>query len=145
MSRQIPKSVSPASSWSSRWAKCPPSWRVRQPPTVPYRPHRLPKPSFRDPPPWRPPSQETPASSAPPTAAVEVVPEDCTLAYTGDTLVEPLAQARLTAQFGESDAFPGSWTGKLITFEVVDTLLRRHLHGYYQSSRDGVRRRASER
>lgn len=55
---------------------------------------------------------------------VQVTREDCTLSYTGDTLVEPLAQTRLAAQFGESDAFPGAWADKLITFEVVDTSLR---------------------
>lgn len=55
---------------------------------------------------------------------VQVTREDCKLSYTGDTLVPPLTATRLTAQFGESDAYPGIWTGKLVTFEVVDTSLR---------------------
>ncbi|HEX6878206.1 MAG TPA: post-COAP-1 domain-containing protein, partial [Nocardioidaceae bacterium] len=54
---------------------------------------------------------------------VTVLKEDCTLAYTGDTLVAPLAQTRLRAQLGESDDYPGDWSGKLVTFTVTDSAL----------------------
>ena len=54
---------------------------------------------------------------------VTVLREDCTLAYTGDVLVAPLAQTRLRAQFGESDDYPGDWSGKLVTFTVTDAAL----------------------
>lgn len=47
--------------------------------------------------------------------------EDCTLAYTGDILVNAANNTTLSAQFGETDAYPGVWTGKLITFTVTDT------------------------
>jgi len=46
--------------------------------------------------------------------------EDCTIAYTGDTLVNAAAMTNLSAQFGELDATPGDWTAKTITFTVTD-------------------------
>ena len=57
------------------------------------------------------------------TDEVQIERESCTLSYTGDTLVQPLVQTRLAAQLGETDAFPGDWAGKLVTFEVVDAAL----------------------
>ena len=45
--------------------------------------------------------------------------EDCTLAYTGDTLVNAANMTTLSAQFGELDSSPGSWTGKSITFTAT--------------------------
>jgi hypothetical protein len=49
--------------------------------------------------------------------------EDCTLTYTGDTLVNPPNTTTLTAQFGEPapDTSPGDWSGKTVTFTVTDT------------------------
>ena len=47
--------------------------------------------------------------------------EDCTVAYTGDILVNAADMTTLSAQFGELDATHGVWTGKLITFTVTDT------------------------
>ena len=49
--------------------------------------------------------------------------EDCTLAYTGDTLVNAANMTNLKAQFGEPDSSPGDWTGKTITFTVTDAAL----------------------
>jgi hypothetical protein len=49
--------------------------------------------------------------------------EDCTLAYTGDTLVSAASMTTLSAQFGELDASHGDWTGKSITFTVTDSAL----------------------
>ena len=49
--------------------------------------------------------------------------EDCTVAYTGDTLVNAANMTNLSAQFGELDASPGDWTGKSITFTVTDSAL----------------------
>jgi hypothetical protein len=50
----------------------------------------------------------------------EITREDCTLAYTGDTLVNAANMTNLKAQFGEPDASPGDWSGKLVTFTVTD-------------------------
>ena len=47
--------------------------------------------------------------------------EDCTLAYTGDTLVNASIMTNLSAQFGELDATHGDWTNKTITFTVTDS------------------------
>ena len=55
--------------------------------------------------------------------------EDCTLAYTGDTLVNAANMTTLSAQFGELDSSPGSWTGKSITFTGNGPVNRRpHVH-----------------
>jgi len=55
--------------------------------------------------------------------AVSVLKEDCTLAYTGDTLVPPLKPTNLRVQFGEGDAYAGDWAGKIVTFTVTDASL----------------------
>jgi hypothetical protein len=52
-----------------------------------------------------------------------IAKEDCTVAYTGDTLVNPANMTNLSAQFGELDATQGDWTGKSITFTVTDAAL----------------------
>jgi hypothetical protein len=49
-----------------------------------------------------------------------IAKEDCTVAYTGDVLVNAANPTTLSAQFGETDAYPGVWSGKLITFTVTD-------------------------
>ena len=49
--------------------------------------------------------------------------EDCTIAYTGDTLVNAAVMTNLSAQFGELDATHGDWTNKTITFTVTDAAL----------------------
>jgi hypothetical protein len=49
--------------------------------------------------------------------------EDCTLGYTGDTLVNAAAMTNLSAQFGEPDSSPGDWSGKTVTFTVTDAAL----------------------
>ena len=54
------------------------------------------------------------------TAPFTIAKEDCTVAYTGDTLVNAANLTNLSAQFGELDATPGAWTGKSITFTVTD-------------------------
>jgi len=56
-----------------------------------------------------------------------ITKEDCTLAYTGDTLVNAANMTKLSAQFGEPDASPGVWTNKTITFTVTDSLLIPHV------------------
>jgi len=61
-----------------------------------------------------------------PSSATEpftIAKEDCTLAYTGDTLVNAANMTNLSAQFGELDATHGDWTGKTITFTVTDSAL----------------------
>jgi hypothetical protein len=50
---------------------------------------------------------------------VIIAQEDSELSYVGDTLVPALSSTRLAAQFGESDAYPGDWSGKEITFAVT--------------------------
>jgi hypothetical protein len=52
-----------------------------------------------------------------------IAKEDCTLAYTGDTLVNSANPTTLSAQFGEPDSTPGDWAGKTITFTVTDATL----------------------
>ena len=54
------------------------------------------------------------------TAAFTIAKEDCTLAYTGDTIVNAANTTTLKAQFGELDSSPGDWSGKSITFTVTD-------------------------
>jgi hypothetical protein len=49
--------------------------------------------------------------------------EDCTLAYTGDILVNAANNTTLSAQFGEPDIYPGDWSGKTVTFTVTDVAL----------------------
>jgi hypothetical protein len=49
--------------------------------------------------------------------------EDCTLAYTGDILVNAANMTTLSAQFGEPDTSPGVWTNKTITFTVTNSSL----------------------
>jgi hypothetical protein len=49
--------------------------------------------------------------------------EDCTVAYTGDILVNAANMTNLSAQFGELDSSPGDWTNKSITFTVTDASL----------------------
>lgn len=55
------------------------------------------------------------------TDPVTVLREDCTLSYTGDLLVSPLASTTLRAQFGESDTTPGDWSGHAVEFVVLDS------------------------
>ena len=57
------------------------------------------------------------------TSAFTIAKEDCTLAYTGDTLVNASVMTNLSAQFGEPDTTPGDWTGKTVTFTVTDSAL----------------------
>jgi hypothetical protein len=57
------------------------------------------------------------------TEAFAIDKEDCSLAYTGDTLVNAASMTNLSAQFGELDATHGDWTGKSITFTVTDAAL----------------------
>jgi hypothetical protein len=54
---------------------------------------------------------------------VRVLKEDCTLAYTGDTLVSPATATTLRAQFGENDTSPGDWSGHALQFVVVDAAM----------------------
>lgn len=54
---------------------------------------------------------------------ITVAKEDCTLAYTGDTLLPSTSNTTLRAQFGELDATHGDWTGKTVTFTVTDSAL----------------------
>jgi hypothetical protein len=49
-----------------------------------------------------------------------ITKEDCTLAYSGDTLVNAANMTNLKAQFGEPDSSPGDWSNKLVTFTVTD-------------------------
>ena len=49
-----------------------------------------------------------------------ITKEDCTLAYTGDTLVNAANLTNLKAQFGELDSSPGDWSGKSVSFAVTD-------------------------
>ncbi|HLQ47904.1 MAG TPA: post-COAP-1 domain-containing protein, partial [Candidatus Dormibacteraeota bacterium] len=60
--------------------------------------------------------------------------EDCTLAYTGDILVNAANPTTLSAQFGELDATHGDWTGKLVTFTVLDAAL--NPYGPFTASTD---------
>jgi hypothetical protein len=55
--------------------------------------------------------------------AFAITNEDCTLAYTGDTLVNAANLTNLKAQFGEPDASPGDWSNKTVTFTVKDSSL----------------------
>jgi len=57
------------------------------------------------------------------TADFTIAKEDCTVAYTGDILVNAANPTTLSAQFGELDSSPGDWAGKLITFTVTDAAL----------------------
>jgi hypothetical protein len=57
------------------------------------------------------------------TADFTILKEDCTVAYTGDILVNAANPTTLSAQFGELDASHGDWNGKLITFTVTDAAL----------------------
>ena len=50
-----------------------------------------------------------------------ILKEDCTLTYSGDLLVPPLANTRLAADMGELDTSLGDRSGKLITFTVTDS------------------------
>jgi hypothetical protein len=52
-----------------------------------------------------------------------ITKEDCTVAYTGDTLVNAANATNLSAQFGELDATHGDWTNKTIVFTVTDAAL----------------------
>jgi hypothetical protein len=69
------------------------------------------------------------ASATPPlnpssaTAPFTIAKEDCTIAYTGDTIVNAANPTTLSAQFGELDATHGDWTGKSVTFMVTDAAL----------------------
>ena len=49
-----------------------------------------------------------------------ITKEDCTLAYTGDTLVNAANMTNLKAQFGELDSSPGDWSSKSVSFAVTD-------------------------
>ena len=64
-----------------------------------------------------------PLNAATTTAAFTIAKEDCTLAYSGDTLVNAANMTNLKAQFGEPDSSPGDWSGKTITFTVTDAAL----------------------
>ncbi len=57
------------------------------------------------------------------TAVFTIAKEDCTVAYTGDILVNAANLTNLKAQFGELDTSHGDWSGKLITFTVTDAAL----------------------
>ncbi|HEY8636370.1 MAG TPA: post-COAP-1 domain-containing protein [Candidatus Limnocylindrales bacterium] len=53
------------------------------------------------------------------SGTIAVLKEDCTLGYTGDTLLSDSSMTNLKAQFGELDTTHGDWTGKLVTFTVT--------------------------
>ena len=55
------------------------------------------------------------------SAAFVVNKEDCTLAYAGDTLVNPLASTTLAADLGEQDSSLGNRSGKTITFTLTNS------------------------
>jgi hypothetical protein len=55
--------------------------------------------------------------------AFTIAKDDCTVAYTGDTLVNAANVTTLSAQFGELDATHGDWTSKSIAFTVTDAAL----------------------
>lgn len=57
------------------------------------------------------------------TDAVTVTKEDCTLSYTGDTIVAPTASTVLSARLGEPDATLGDRSGKIVTFSVTNSSL----------------------
>lgn len=52
--------------------------------------------------------------------AFAILKEDCTLGYSGDTLVLPLANTTLAADLGEPDSSLGDLSGKTVTFTVTD-------------------------
>ena len=54
-------------------------------------------------------------------APFSVTKEDCTLGYTGDTLVAPTANTTLRAELGEPDSTLGDRSGKTVTFTVTDS------------------------
>jgi hypothetical protein len=52
-----------------------------------------------------------------------ILKEDCTLIYSGDTLVSPATMTNLTADMGEPDASPGDRSDKTVTFAVTDAAM----------------------
>jgi hypothetical protein len=54
------------------------------------------------------------------TAPFSITKEDCTIAYTGETLVNAGDPTTLSAQFGEFDSAHGDWANKTVTFTVTD-------------------------
>jgi hypothetical protein len=52
-----------------------------------------------------------------------IAKEDCTLTYSGDTLVPPATMTNLAADMGEPDASLGDRSNKTVTFTVVDAAL----------------------
>lgn len=52
-----------------------------------------------------------------------ITKEDCTLSYSGDDLVAPLANTKLSAHMGEPDSSLGDRSGKELKFTVVDSSL----------------------
>ncbi|MFZ6004716.1 MAG: post-COAP-1 domain-containing protein [Actinomycetota bacterium] len=52
-----------------------------------------------------------------------ILKEDCTLTYSGDTTVAPLANTNLSADMGEPDASLGDRSGKTVVFTVTDSAL----------------------
>jgi hypothetical protein len=52
-----------------------------------------------------------------------IAKEDCTLAYSGDTLVPPATMTNLAADLGEPDVSPGDRSNKTVTFTVTDASL----------------------
>ena len=65
-------------------------------------------------------SSYLPSSDSDPFA---ITKEDCTLAYSGDTLVPPATMTNLAADMGEPDASLGDRSNKSVTFTVVDAAL----------------------
>lgn len=57
------------------------------------------------------------------TKPVVIAKEDCMLSYTGNTLVNAATATTLSAQFGENDSTPGTWTDKPVVFTVTDAAL----------------------
>jgi hypothetical protein len=55
--------------------------------------------------------------------AFTVTKEDCTLAYSGDTLVVPATNTTLSAQLGEPDTSLGDLSGKSVRFTVTNSSL----------------------
>ena len=52
-----------------------------------------------------------------------ILKEDCTVTYSGETTVLPLANTKLAADLGELDASLGDRSGKTVTFTVVNSSL----------------------
>ena len=62
------------------------------------------------------------ASASDSSKSITVSPDDCTLAYTGDAQVAPLANTNLAAQMTDPAGSPGDFSGHTVTFTVKNSL-----------------------